>query len=117
MKGFLIVAALACVSTLALANIAKAATPNWDGTVGEFLAYCDSDSEGCAFAIDTVLNQSFWGHVVDRPCQAPPDGYQIDDGKVLIVNWLRANSASSSPVIDSLGDAAKALEPSLCAPQ
>jgi hypothetical protein len=94
---------------------AKAAPIDLNTPTNKFLAYCDANDSDCALYIDSVLIQFFWGVLENGPaCKAPPADFQPEDGRKLVLPWIRVNGFTTDPLMVSLARVAIALTGSLC---
>jgi hypothetical protein len=97
------------------AMAANAAPISLDTPTSKFVAYCEANDTDCALYIDTVLIQFFWGIPANGPaCKDPPTNFQAEDGRNLILPWIRANGFTTDPLKVSLARATIALTGSLC---
>jgi hypothetical protein len=115
MKAALVISAslMALISSYALAANAGPKDPNT--STNKFVAYCETNDTDCALFIDAILVQGFWGFPENGPaCKDKPPNWQIEDGRNLILPWIRTHGFTTDPLRASLARALSALTSSLC---
>ncbi|MDE2184584.1 MAG: hypothetical protein KGJ78_16310 [Alphaproteobacteria bacterium] len=91
--------------------LAPAVADDSHNTVGEFLAYCSSNPDGCKNVLDSDYVQGF---IVfsDHGTVCIPDNMSWDDVRASILDWLRSHPEQSGNLWDEgVDNAAKALWP------
>ena len=89
-----------------------------DAPTKKISAYCETNDTDCALFIDSTLIQGFWGLPENgAACRSPPPDFQTEDGRNLILPWIRAHAFPSDKLIVSLAHATRALTNALCTPK